>query len=147
MSELTTLLKKMKAICDSHNGEDTFKAPVLLDDVLLWEKNNGVKLSEELKEFYCFSNGMELRIYFSTFRICPIEELEFREGGVFGSGEYNGFTEIGDIVGDGSLICINRDYNIYTVYEGDDEPSEDSLIELIKEEIVFLEEKIENRDC
>lgn len=145
MSNLTTVLYKMKALCEEHRGKDTFNSPVTMETIAAWEAVHHVKLPDELKEFYLFSNGMHLRIYFSTFRICPFEMLTFREGGLCGSGWLEGYMEIGDFVGDGSIICIDRNYHVCCVYDGDPDITECSLTELLEEELAFLEEKIEHR--
>ena len=73
MSKITALLQKMKSLCNSNNGKDTFNSPVTAEEISDWEIAHNVKLCDELKEFYLFSNGMNLRIYFSTFNICPFE--------------------------------------------------------------------------
>ena len=67
MSKITALLQKMKSLCNSNNGKDTFNSPVTAEEISDWEIAHNVKLCDELKEFYLFSNGMNLRIYFSTF--------------------------------------------------------------------------------
>ena len=84
MSKITALLQKMKSLCNSNNGKDTFNSPVTAEEISDWEIAHNVKLCDELKEFYLFSNGMNLRIYFSTFNICPFEKLTFREGDLLG---------------------------------------------------------------
>ena len=58
MSKITILLQKMKSLCDSNNGKDTFNSPVTAKEISDWEIAHNVKLCNELKEFYLFSNGM-----------------------------------------------------------------------------------------
>lgn len=116
MSKITILLQKMKSLCDSNNGKDTFNSPVTAKEISDWEIAHNVKLCNELKEFYLFSNGMNLRIYFSTFNICPFEKITFKEDGLFGYGEFEGYMKIGDFVGDGSIICIDRNYNVCCIF-------------------------------
>ncbi len=145
MGKLTTILQKMKSLCDEHRGKDTFCSPVTLEEIAAWEADRHAILPDELREFYRFSNGMDLRIYFSTFSICPLDKLLFREGGLDGSGWFAGYTEIGDFVGDGSMICIDRHYQVCCVYEGDPEITEYSLTELLAHELEHLAEKIEYR--
>ncbi|MDE6780691.1 MAG: SMI1/KNR4 family protein [Ruminococcus sp.] len=145
MSKITTLLQKMKSLCDNNNGKDTFNSPVTNEEISTWETEHNIKLCDELKDFYLFSNGMDLCICFSTFSICPFDKITFREGGLFGYGEFEGYMEIGDFVGDGSVICINRNYDVCCIFEGDAEITEYSLTELIERELEHLEEEIEYR--
>ena len=145
MSKITILLQKMKSLCDSNNGKDTFNSPVTAKEISDWEIAHNVKLCNELKEFYLFSNGMNLRIYFSTFNICPFEKITFKEDGLFGYGEFEGYMKIGDFVGDDSIICIDRNYNVCCIFEGDSEIVKYSLTKLIEKELEHLEEKIEYR--
>lgn len=145
MSKLTKLLQQMKALCDENNGEDTFNSPVTFEEISAWETAHNVKLCDELKEFYLFSNGMDLQICFSTFSICTFDKITFREGGLFGYGEFEGYMEIGDFVGDGSIICIDRNYNVCCIYEGDYETTDHSLTKLLEKELEHLEEKIHYR--
>ena len=67
MSKITALLQKMKSLCNSNNGKDTFNSPVTAEEISDWEIAHNVKLCDELKEFYLFSNGMNLRIRTSLF--------------------------------------------------------------------------------
>lgn len=53
--------------------------------------------------------------------------------------------KIGDFVGDGSIICIDRNYNVCCIFEGDSEIVKYSLTKLIEKELEHLEEKIEYR--
>ena len=53
--------------------------------------------------------------------------------------------KIGDFVGDGSIICIDRNYHVCWIFEGDAEITKCSLTELIERELEHLEEKIEYR--
>ncbi len=142
MSKLTTILQEMKSLCDNNHGKDTFNPPVTSEEIAAWETAHNVKLCDELKEFYLFSNGMDLRICFSTFSICPFKKITFREGGLLEYGEFEGYMEIGDFVGDGSVICIDRNYNVCCIYEGDPEITEYSLTELLERELEHLKEKI-----
>ena len=79
---MNLLQKKMKSLCDSNNGKDTFNSPVTAKEYLIWEIAHNVKLCNELKEFYLFSNGMNLRIYsqHSTFvrlKKSPLEKMAY----------------------------------------------------------------------
>ncbi len=145
MSKITILLQKMKSLCDSNNGKDTFNFPVTAKEISDWEIAHNVKLCNELKEFYLFSNGMNLCIYFSTFNVCPFEKIAFRESSLFGYGEFEDYMKIGDFMGDGSIICIDRNYNVCCILEGDAEITKYSLTELIERELEHLEEKIKYR--
>lgn len=145
MSKLTLILQEMKSLCDNNNGKDTFNSPVTSEEIFAWETAHNVKLCDELKEFYLFSNGMDLRICFSTFSICPFEKITFRDDGLFGYGEFEGYMEIGDFVGDGSVICIDRNYNVCCIYESDQEITKYSLTKLLERELEHLKEKIEYR--
>ncbi len=142
MSEVTTLLKKMRNLCDTHNGADTFRTPVTLEQISAWETENRAKLCDELKEFYLFTNSMDLRIYFSTFCICPLEKLSFKEGGVRGYENSEDYMKIGSFVGDGSVLCIDREYNFCSAYEGTDIEI-CSLAYLLEQELESLEERIQ----
>lgn len=142
MGKITELLNKMKVLCNMHGGEDTFLEPVSKERISEWERENNATLCDELKEFYLFSNGMDLRIYFSTFSICKLEELSFKEGGVLGYDSSENFMEIGSFVGDGSVLCIDRNYNFCCAYEGM-EIEESSLEELLEYELTSLEERVE----
>ena len=59
--------------------------------------------------------------------------------------EFEGYMKIGDFVGDGSIICIDRNYHVCCIFEGDAEITKCSLTELIERELEHLEEKIEYR--
>ena len=142
MSEVTTLLKKIKNLCDAHDGEDTFSTPVTLEQISAWETENHAKLCDELKEFYLFTNGMDLRIYFSTFCICPLETLSSKEWCVLGYENSDEYMKIGSFIGDGSILCIDREYNFCSAYEGED-IEKCSLAYLLEEELESLEERME----
>lgn len=145
MGKITVLLNRMKILCNMHDGEDTFSPPVSAQKISDWEIENHATLCEELKEFYLFTNGMDLRIYFSTFCICQLEKLSFKEGGVLGYENSEDYMEIGSFVGDGSVLCIDRNYNFCCAYEGMD-IEECSLEFLLEEELARLEERIEEDD-
>lgn len=142
MGKITMLLKKLKTLCDEHNGDDTFAEPVSRQEISKWESKNNATLCKDLKEFYLFTNGMDLRIYFSTFSVCPIEKLSFKDGGVRGYENSEDYMKIGSFIGDGSILCVDRDYNFCCAYEGMD-IEEGSLEFLLEEEITALEERIE----
>ena len=55
------------------------------------------------------------------------------------------YMEIGSFVGDGSVLCIDRNYNFCCAYEGMD-IEECSLEFLLEEELARLEERIEEDD-
>ncbi len=145
MGKITTLLNQMKALCNMHDGEDTFLEPVSIEKITEWENENHATLCDDLKEFYLFTNGMDLRIYFSTFCICKLEELSFKDGGVLGYDNSEDFMKIGNFVGDGSVLCIDRNYNFCSAYEGM-EIEECSLAFLLEDELANLEERIEEYD-
>ena len=63
-----------------------------------------------------------------------------------GYGEFEGYMKIGDFVGDGSIICIDRNYHVCCIFEGDAEITKCSLTELIERELEHLEEKIESTE-
>lgn len=142
MGKITSILKEMKTLCNEHNGEDTFSEPVSKQRISEWETENNATLCKELKEFYLFTNGMDLRIYFSTFSICPIEKLSFKEGGVRGYENSEDYMKIGSFIGDGSVLCVDRDYNFCCAYEGMGIEG-GSLAFLLEEELSALEERIE----
>ena len=145
MGKITALLNQMKSLCNMHNGEDTFFEPISIEKMTEWENENHAALCNELKEFYLFTNGMDLRIFFSTFCICKLDKLSFKEGGVLGYDDSDNFMKIGNFVGDGSVLCIDRNYNLYCAYEGN-EIEECSLSILLEEELANLEEKIEENN-
>ena len=74
MSKITALLQKMKSLCNSNNGKDTFNSPVTAEEISDWEIAHNVKLCDELKEFYLFSNGMNLRI---RLKKLPLEKAAY----------------------------------------------------------------------
>ena len=37
MSKITALLQKMKSLCNSNNGKDTFNSPVTAEEISDWE--------------------------------------------------------------------------------------------------------------
>ncbi len=139
---ITRLLEKIKLICDTHNGKDTFCSPVSPEQLAEWEKKHNAHICPELKEFYLFTNGMNSRIYFSSFRICPLEKLIFQKGGVFGYDYSKDYMEIGNFMGDGSVLCIDRNYNFFAAYEGSN-IEELSLENLLKSELERLGEEID----
>ena len=49
MSKITALLQKMKSLCNSNNGKDTFNSPVTAEEISDWEIAHNVKLCDELK--------------------------------------------------------------------------------------------------
>lgn len=48
MGKITTLLKQVKALCNIHDGEDTFLEPVSIEKITEWESENHATLCDEL---------------------------------------------------------------------------------------------------
>ena len=144
MKKLTVLLKEMKALCDMYDDE-TFSEPVSEEKISKWEKENGATLCDELKEFYSFTDGMDLCIFFSTFNICKLEEIALKRGGVLGYENSEHYKKIGTFVGDGSVLCVDKKYNFCCAYHGMD-IEEASLTFLIEEELEALKERIKDED-
>lgn len=57
MSKITALLQKMKSLCNSNNGKDTFNSPVTAEEISDWEIAHNVKLCDELKELQRCTKG------------------------------------------------------------------------------------------
>ena len=55
MSKITALLQKMKSLCNSNNGKDTFNSPVTAEEISDWD----TKLSTLENRYYSQFTAME----------------------------------------------------------------------------------------
>ena len=78
--------------------------------ISLFEERTGIKLTDELKALYMFSNGMDIDRCTLRFENLEIIEREYRQGYCDWAkeGDANDYLLIGSVIGDGEYLCMEK---------------------------------------
>ncbi len=120
-----------------------FYEPVSANDIEEFETRNNVKLTDELKTLFLFTNGFDLSA--GHFAINSLEFIERYISTEWEWGDIKHYLYIGDRIGDGEVILLNRDNgNIITNDHGEETDFVD-LTTLLSDNIwIFLEGEFED---
>ena len=105
-NSLSKEIKKIIRLCEK-NKEDLsddrswFKPPAMEEEILEWERTNGIAIPESYKEWLRFSNGSQI--------------LD-QEARLFGTSEFilsddyvpDDYVVIGMLIGDGERLCFSK---------------------------------------
>ncbi|MBP5607877.1 MAG: SMI1/KNR4 family protein [Lachnospiraceae bacterium] len=78
--------------------------------ISLFEERTGIKLTDELKALYMFSNGMDVDRSTLRFENLEIVEREYKQGYCDWSkeGDADDYLLIGSVIGDGEYLCMEK---------------------------------------
>ena len=131
-----SLTKEIKEIIDlvdqlKENRRFVFNEPALNDDIIQWEKDNNVSIPDSYADWLRFSNGSVIRGTIAEFY--GLNEIEINA---------DGFPEeyviIGELVGDGVLICFSKETGIIFTDDHGEIVEYDNFNEILEEVIYDL---------
>ena len=78
--------------------------------ISLFEERTGIKLTDELKALYMFSNGMDVDRCTLRFEDLDIIEREYRQGYCDWAkkGDADDYLLLGSVIGDGEYLCMEK---------------------------------------
>ena len=116
-------------------------APVSEEEIDGFEKRTNIKLTDELRDLYKFSNGFYLSP--SSLEISTLDQIEKMPDPEWDNTK--NYLYLGDIIGDGELVLLDLDTNkIITNDHGDEEEYDDITTLLGYNITVFLDGEIED---
>ena len=88
----------------------TLYDPVSELSINLFEERTGIKLTEELKALYKFTNGLDADRCTLEFEPLEIIEREYKRGysDWAKEGDANDYVYIGSVIGDGEYLCMEK---------------------------------------
>jgi hypothetical protein len=97
---------------DMEMNESRFNPPATEDEILNWERTNGITIPESYKEWLRFSNGSQIFGY--TARLSSVTGMIVNEKFL-----PEDLVIIGDLIGDGELLCFSKTIGkIVRLFEG-----------------------------
>ena len=97
----------------------TFYEPVSASSIDAFELRNNIKLTDELKMLLLFTNGFDLSVGY--IEINSLELIERYLSAEWEWGDTKHYIYIGDMIGDGEIILLDRDSgNIITNNHGEE---------------------------
>jgi hypothetical protein len=117
--------------------------PVSAAEVAAFEQRTGIKLTEELRALYQFTNGLEWNCGY--IRIMELDQVEKHLSDRYEWGDSRHYVWLGSRVGDGEGIYLDLDSgNVITVFEAE-VTQYDSLTEILETIIdTFVECEVED---
>ncbi|MCR5601716.1 MAG: SMI1/KNR4 family protein [Ruminococcus sp.] len=123
---LTELVDCAEYIAPDYNV--TFGTPATEEDIKACEEKFGIKLSEDYCELMRFANGFSFGYSTEIYSLGSIG----REKEWFDNDGFEGYIDIGSIIGDGTLICLDPDGNGFSEWQDGEMSSIGDLNDLIK---------------
>ncbi|HEX9062679.1 MAG TPA: SMI1/KNR4 family protein [Clostridia bacterium] len=124
--ELQGLCKRME---DMEINESRFDPPATEEEILDWERTNGITIPESYKEWLRFSAGSQ--IFTTTARFFGVKEIVVNKKHI-----PDDLVNIGELIGDGELLCFSKETGkILSLFEGEREDYDgfkEVLIEVIR---------------
>ena len=138
-NSITKELKKLTRLCEKKAkdyGVDSswFKPAKFEKDIQKWEKDNNIILPDTYKEWLLFSEESLIRN--NVARFYKLDDLKFNE-----LKDEPDLIVIGEIYGDGELICLSKVENVFYIFDHGDLEEKKDFRDIILEIIRILEEK------
>ena len=117
--------------------------PVSEEEIDEFEKKTGIILTDELKEFFLFTNGLSL--YPSALNISTLAQIEKDLDLEWEWGDTKNYICLGDIIGDGEAIFLDLDTNTIVTNDHGEEVVFDTFAELLVDVIfTFIDGEVED---
>jgi len=138
-NSITKELKKLTALCKkkiAEYGENSswFKPPMIENDIQKWETENNIKLPTTYREWLLFSEESQIRNNLAHF----YRLYDFKYNMIAVSPD---FVVIGEIFGDGELICFSKTKKSFFIYDHGDLEEKEDFRYILKEIIRIMDEK------
>ncbi len=109
ISKLQELCKRME---DKEMNESWFDSPATKEEILDWERTNGITIPESYKEWLRFSDGSQ--IFTNIARFYGVKEIVANKKYI-----PEDLANIGELIGDGELLCFSKTTGkIIRLFEG-----------------------------
>ena len=138
-NSITKEIKKLTALCEkkiAEYGENSswFKPPMIENDIQKWETENNIKLPATYREWLLFSEESLIRNGLAHFY--RLDDFKYNVIDVSPD-----LIVIGEIFGDGELICLSRSKNIFCIFDHGESEVQEDFRDILKEIIRILDEK------
>lgn len=141
--EMELLLHLAKEYPD--DVELTLYEPASASDIDEFESRNNIKLTDELKSLFRFSNGFDLSV--GNISINTLDLTERHLSTEWEWGDTKNYVYIGDMIGDGELILLDTDTGSIITDDHGEETDYGDLTALLSDTICnFLDGEIEDED-
>ena len=132
-------LKKITRLCQNKTadyGADSswFKPAMAEEDIQKWEKDNNIILPDTYKEWLLFSKESLIRNNLAHFY--RLDDFKYNE-----IKNESDLIVIGEIYGDGELICLSKTKNLFYIFDHGDLEEKKDFRDIILEIIRILDEK------
>ena len=120
-------------------------APVSDEEIDGFEKRTNIKLTDELRDLYKFTNGFSLSV--ANLDICTLDQVEEMLDTEWEWGDTKNYLYLGDMIGDGEIVLLDLDTNKIITNDHGDEDEYDDITTLLGYNItVFLDGEIEEEE-
>lgn len=123
----------------------TFYEPLSATDIDAFEQRNHIKLTDELKTLFLFTNGFTLSA--GHIEINSLDFIESYLDAEWEWGDTKNYMYIGDMIGDGEIILLDLDSENIITNDHGDETEYGNLTELLSYAIcLFLNGEVEDEE-
>lgn len=138
-NSITKEIKKLTALCEkkiAEYGENSswFKPPMIENDIQKWETENNIKFPTAYREWLLFSEESLIRNDLAHFY--RLDDFKYNVIDVSPD-----LIVIGEIFGDGELICLSRSKNTFCIFDHGELEVQEDFRDILKEIIRILDEK------
>lgn len=143
MEEILAKFEEIKNLCKESieefgEGSTYFREGASENDILYWEKQTGVEIPETYREWLKLTKDCMIQDNVASFFFPEIEQPSFLP---------DDYIMIGNVVGDGEVVCFCKSNGKFiTYFEGDINEEYDDFIGVLSETIVSISGKRELSD-
>jgi hypothetical protein len=129
MNELKKEFDEIVELCEGKAEEygeraSYFMEPATNEEILEWEKNTGIQMPEDYKEWLKYTKSCQMCSTIATLIFPQIKQPEFLP---------DDYVLIGYVVGDGEVLCFSKSNGKYiTFFEGNVNEEFDKFISFLK---------------
>lgn len=134
MKEIKRITELCKSKINEYGEDSSWFEPGMSDvDIYNWESSNNISIPTSYKEWLLFSEESQIRNNLARFY--KPDDFLFNISGI-----PNDLIIVGELMGDGELLCISKSDNKLVVVDHDDIEDAD-FREILKDIIRILEDK------
>lgn len=137
MKTISEKFMEIKELCDRLSDKDRsfFDEPMKEDEILTWEEEKKVAIPEQYKEWLMKSGKCDILGTVASF-YKPRESEYIPEG----------YMKIGDLMGDGEILCISNDGKRIVSFDHGDEEEYNEFVDVLNLVIEILKMELVDTD-
>ena len=113
---LTYMVDFAEELCSEYGGSpDGFAPPAADEEIAEWEKQHGIHIPDDYKQFLRFANGVSMPNSVEFFGLKGLGScLEYLH-----DEDWFGYCDAGSFIGDGTMLCFKDDGDFYEWQDGE----------------------------